>query len=52
MSQVVVYWVVFVSQFPLMAPLDGRAGALGGGSRTPGVVKGDVLYDASYISQA
>jgi len=35
-----------------MAPLDGRAGALGGGSRTPGVVKGDALYDASYASQA
>jgi len=33
-----------------MAPLDSRAGALGGGSRTPGVVKGDALYDASYAS--
>jgi len=51
-SQVVVYWVVFVSQFPLMAPLNSRAGALGGGSRTPDVVKGDALYDALYASQA
>ena len=32
----------------MIAPLDGRTGALSGGSRTPGVVKGD----ASYASQA
>jgi len=31
-----------------MAPLDGRVGVLGGGSRNPGVAEGD----ASYASQA
>ena len=41
-SQVVVYWAVFVSQFPLIVPLDSMVGALSRGSRTPGVVKGDI----------
>ena len=36
--------MVFVSQFPLIAPLDGRTGALSGGSKTPGVVEGDASY--------
>jgi hypothetical protein len=36
----------FRIQFPLMASLGGRAGALSGGSEAPGVVKGDALYDA------
>jgi hypothetical protein len=35
-----------------MAPLDGIAGALSGGSRSPGVVEGGALYDASYASRA
>jgi hypothetical protein len=35
-----------------MAPLDGIAGALSGGSRSPGVVEGDASYDASYASRA
>ena len=35
-----------------MAPLDGIAGALSGGSRSPGVVKGDTLYDTLYALRA
>jgi len=51
-SQVVVHWVVFVSQCPLMAFLGGRTGVSSGGSKTLGVVEGDALYDASYASRA
>src|SRR6266576_6692158 len=51
MSQVVVYRVVFVSQYPLIASLGGRAGASSGGSKAPGVVEGDALYDV-YASLA
>ena len=35
-----------------MASLGGRTGVLSGGSKTPGVVEGDALYDASYASRA
>ena len=51
-SQVVVHWVVFVSQCPLMASLGSRTGVLSGGSKTLGVVEGDALSDALYMSQA
>ena len=51
-SQVVVRRAVFVSQFPLIAPLDSIVGALSGGSRSPSIVKGDALYDALYASRA
>ena len=50
-SQVVVHRVVFVSQYPLIASLGGRAGASSGGSKAPGVVEGDALYDV-YASLA
>ena len=43
-SQVVVHWVVFVSQCPLMASLDGKTEAPSGGSEAPGGVEGDALY--------
>ena len=43
-SQVVVHWVVFVSQCPLMASLDNKTEALSGGSEAPGVVEGNALY--------
>ena len=36
----------------MIAPLDGRAGASSGGSKAPGGVGGDALYDASYASRA
>ena len=36
--------MVFVSQFPLIAPLDDKIKALSGGSRALGVVEGDTLY--------
>ena len=35
-----------------MASLGGRTGVSSGGSKTPGVVEGDALYDASYASRA
>jgi len=38
--------VVFVSQCPLMVSLGGRIGVSSGGSKTPGVVEGDALYEA------
>ena len=43
-SQVVVHQVVFVSQCPLMASLDGKIEVPSGGSEAPGVVEGDALY--------
>ena len=42
MSQVVIYQAVFISQFPLIAPLNSITGAPSGGSRTPSVVEGDI----------
>ena len=43
-SQVVIHWVVFISQCPLMASLDGKTEVPSGGSEALGVVEGDVLY--------
>ena len=45
-SQVVIHWVVFISQCPLMASLGSRTGVSSGGSKTPSVVEGDALYNA------